>query len=307
MIQRCLIWGTGICFKNNIRLIQYYEQCGQIKIIGITSDESFYTSIFGYSFMNKCEIDPNEFDVLIVASGRKNFGNIKNEAMLKGISEEKIVPVHVMALPGFDFNKYSCIKKNPPTIFAPNCWGGLTYHSLGLEFKSPFVNMYMMHTDYMKFLKNPRYYLACPLTFEGMGYEQYLKTNFPIARCGDVLLYFNHYSSFEEAELCWNRRKERIDWNNMFVMFYDRGENLLNEFLKLPYEKKVCFVPYTTDEKNQIGLDYQRIGGDKPFGQFVNTTANGETFFYDVFDLLLYGKITLLVETKQECSERNRV
>ena len=39
------------------------------------------------------------------------------------------------------------LRKNPPSIFSKNCWGGLTYHSLDLEFTSPFINMFLRCLD----------------------------------------------------------------------------------------------------------------------------------------------------------------
>lgn len=297
-MKRCLIWGTGTYFNDNIHLLQYYEQCGQIKIIGVTSNESFYNSILGYSFIEKCNIDVNEFDVVIVMSHRKNFSAIKRNAILRGIDAEKIVPIYVMSLPKFDFDKYMSILKNTPTIFTPNCWGGITYNSLGLEIKSPLINMFMQHTDYFKFLRNPKYYLDCPLKFERMRLITESNTQYPIAKCNDILLHFNHSTSYEEALSCWNRRKERINWDNIMVMFYDENRDLINEFYELPYEKKICFTPYNLDKTNHVCMDRIIKSCNIPLWEAVNSTARGRYFYYDVFDLLLYNKITPIAEIK---------
>jgi len=297
-MKRCLIWGTGIVFKNNIRLIQYYEKIKKIKVIGVTSNESYYDSILCYSFIEKCNIDIKSFDILIIMAKGKTLLKIRKEAIEIGIDEEKIIPVYVMALPGFEFDKYSCIKKNVPTIFAPNCWGGITYNSLGLPFKSPFINMFENHADYIKFLKNPKYYISCPLEFKEMQYDSIIKRVYPVVKCGDIFLYFNHYLSFHEAMDCWNRRKERIDWNNIIVMFYDEDKNRVNEFYRLPYENKICFVPYPSDNEGVIAIDYKKKCPNKPFWQIVNGTASGSNLYYDVFELLLCNKVTPIVEIK---------
>lgn len=295
-MKRCLLWGTGIAFKNNIQLIQYYEQSGKIEVVGITSNDSFYDSILGYSFIDKSKISEIEFDVLIIMTERYVFPEIRKEAISKGVSEEKIVPLFVMTLPGFDFDKYACIKRNPPTIFTSNCWGGVTYSSLGLEFKSPLINLCLDHKDYIKFLKNPKYYLDCPLELEQMKRVEGTDIEYPIIRIGDTLWHFNHYSSFEEAQSCWNRRKERINWDNLIVMFYDENDDLIDEFCKLPYEKKICFVPYASDKKYHIGIDYRKKGCNKPFWEIVMGTASGLNLYYDVFDLILYNKVTPIAE-----------
>lgn len=293
-MRRCLIWGTGTSFRENIRLVQYYEQNEQIKIVGITSNESFYMNILGYPFVEKCNVDIKEFDIVIVMSNYNNFKEIKTEVMLKGVPEEGIIPIFAITMPGFDFDKYISIKKDIPTIFAPNCWGGITYGYLGLEFKTPFINMFVLHSEYLKFLKNPKYYIECPLVFEKMAYDSNLNADYPVVRCGDIALHFNHCRTFEEALVCWERRKRRINWNNILVMFYSENDDMINEFSNLPYEKKICYVPYKSDNKNHIGIEYHKL--NKPFWQIVNGTAKGSILHYDVFDLLLYGKITLLSE-----------
>ena len=78
--------------------------------------------------------------------------------------------------------------------------------------------MYESTEDYLKFLSDPKRYIAEDLELVEMGYNETLKINFPIAKCGDILLNFNHYESFETANECWERRKKRIDWDNLFVM-----------------------------------------------------------------------------------------
>lgn len=49
---------------------------------------------------------------------------------------------------------------NPnPTVFASNCNGGVLTHDLGLQFKSPTVNLFIRPKEYVKFLGNLHHYL----------------------------------------------------------------------------------------------------------------------------------------------------
>jgi uncharacterized protein (DUF1919 family) len=300
-MKKCLIWGTSITFKENYHLIQYYEKTGQISVIGITSEQSYYESLFGYPFIEKSNIDIKSFDILIVMA-RKSFPEIQKEVARMGIEDERIVPVRVMAMPGFEFDKYEQIKKNVPTIIAPNCWGGLTYSSLALPFKSPFINMKVNHDDYLKFLKKPQYYLNCPLEFEKMVYTNstidHSKREFPVARLDDIVLEFVHYHTFDEAVECWKRRKERIDWNNTIVMFFDDEADRINEFLKLPYKNKICFASYPSDEKEVISIDCKKIRSDASLYHTMTQIAMGAVLYYDVFDLILNNKATLIAKIK---------
>ena len=40
------------------------------------------------------------------------------------------------------------------TLICSNCAGGFLYHWLGLQFRSPFMNMYMTNDDFLKALEN---------------------------------------------------------------------------------------------------------------------------------------------------------
>ena len=91
-----------------------------------------------------------------------------------------------MQLYGFDFEKYEKIQSNIPTIFAPNCWGGVIFHSMNLKFNSPFINMFELPEDYIKFLKNPKHYLQSDLKFIEMRYE-------PVFRICQYIFMYGRY------------------------------------------------------------------------------------------------------------------
>lgn len=182
------------------------------------------------------------------------------------------------------------LRENTPTIFAPNCWGGLTYHHLGLEFCSPLINMHIPHDEYLRFLRDPKYYMSQELVLRQMYIDDSLEKPFPVAMMGDVSLWMNHYTDFEEARDIWERRKERIKWDNLFVMFFDETPELVEQFLELKYDKKVCFVPWETDTKGLIPVPYKKYAQLKryPFWEIVNNLALGDFILYDDVPLL-YG------------------
>lgn len=286
-MKKILIWGTGVEFANNVHMVQYYELIGQIEVVGITSDQRYYNSILTYQFVPKEKIGLVEFDFLLIATSDAVLESVQFEAKEMGIDETIMVPISVMKLPKFDFDKYKQLKVNTPTIFAPNCWAGLTYHSLALSFKSPFINMFEDHDDYIKFLKKPRYYIDQPLEFVEMRRNNTLKRDYPVAKCDDILLFFNHYVSFDEAVTCWNRRKKRIDWDNLLIMFFDENIDRVKDFLSLPYENKICFVPFPMQGKGIVSIEYKKECADLPFFNIVNKGASGGALYYDVFELLL--------------------
>ncbi len=301
---RCLLWGNGNAFLEYYNLIKNLELTGQICVCGITSNDLMYSEMGGYPVLDKESIRNDDYDIVIIMAKSKTIVNdINIEALSKGIDETKIVPCHTLSLIGFDFNKYMMLKQNTPTIFAPNCWGGITYHTLGLRFASPFINMFENHNDYIKFLMNSQHYINCELRLREMKWETILKRDYPVVECDDILLNFNHYISFEEANEAWVRRKRRINWDNVFVMFYDEDPGLVEKFLEIPYGKKKCFVPYGSRQKDVISVEYRNNDQAKkiPFWQVVNAMASGRFMYYNVFDLLLYNKFTPIAALK-ECS-----
>lgn len=162
-MKKCLLWGTGYMLGQYYKTILYYEKMGKVEICGITSDELYYKKIMGIDFIPKKDIDISSFDYLIIMAEADMLRAINKEAAAMGIDDSIIVPIKVMALPGFDFDKYQAIRKNVPTIICPNCWGGMIYNRLGLEFKSPFINMFESHDDFLKILKNIELYMKSEL------------------------------------------------------------------------------------------------------------------------------------------------
>lgn len=299
---KCLLWGSGKAFNQYYYVIKHYELLGEISVCGVTSNEPLYAEIGGFAVIEKENIDKTDFDIVIaMALTEEIIADIRCEAIAMGISDYNIVPCTVLGLIGFDFQKYLALKKNPPTIFAPICWGGLTYNRLGLRFDSPLINMFENHDDYIKFLKNPKSYIGSSLKFKEMAWEERLRWEYPIAECDDILLHFNHYTSFKDAEECWNRRKDRIHWDNIFVMFYDEDPQRVDAFMKLPYEKKICFVPYRSNQEGIVSIEYRenKTMKQKPFWEIVNGMASGRWDYYDVLSLLLDGKIRPIAKFKK--------
>ena len=69
---------------------------------------------------------------------------------------------------------------------------------------------------------------------------------YPIGLIDDIEIHFLHYKDEEEARNKWNRRIERMNWDNLFIKFDGSKdfatEEHLNIFEHLPFKNKVCFV-----------------------------------------------------------------
>ena len=130
------------------------------------------------------------------------------------------------------------------TIFCNNCTGGIIYHDLGLEFKSPTINLYFSASDFVEFCENLDFYLSEELI------EINSERSYPVAKLGKITIFFVHYKNFEQAKKKWNERRSRINKNNMFFVMIDRDgctPELAKRFNSLPYKNKV-FLTYRNIE-----------------------------------------------------------
>jgi uncharacterized protein (DUF1919 family) len=131
------------------------------------------------------------------------------------------------------------LKNTEVTLVASNCNGGCILNDLHMRFNSPFINLWIMPDDFIRLCGNMKYYMGCKLDFvceEGISY--------PIGKLDDIKIYFQHYASKEEAEMLWNKRKQRMDFENVWILFTDREGctyDDLKRFDRLDYKYKVVF------------------------------------------------------------------
>lgn len=292
-MKRVIIWGTGKTYNKYINLIKYHEKIGNITVVGAASNTTVFNNILGYKYIDKKNIKDMIFDAVIYMGDEKLFKEIKKEAINLGIDEKKIILYKALTIPNLNLNKYMEVVKNVPTIFANDCWGGIVYNRLGLEFSSPLINMFESDEDYIKFLREPRKYMEKPLVLKDEIYSDFVQGYYPVCLCDDILLHFNHYNSFEIANECWERRKKRINWHNLFVMMHTENRDIAIKFSELPYQRKICFVPFPTDIKSLFYVDfrYKNEASKLPFWKIVHSMVNSDYCCYDILELLYSGNV----------------
>ena len=131
------------------------------------------------------------------------------------------------------------LKNKDFSIISNNCIGGVISHDLGLQFKSPTVNLLIKPDDFIKFLENFDYYKSLEIV------EIPYYTDYPVGMLGDIPIFFKHYNTFDEAVAKWKDRMNRINYDNIIVMMSDRfcmSYESMERFEKLPYKNKVCFT-----------------------------------------------------------------
>ena len=142
------------------------------------------------------------------------------------------------------------LKNRSFSIISNNCWGGFIYDVFGLKYLTPTIGLYFFSDDYIKFLGNLKHYLsieAKPLNLcDSKHKDELTKRNHTcLGIIDDVELVFVHYESREKAIEKWNRRRTRVNFNNLLIKYND--QNLFNEnhfeiFAKLDYKHKLFFT-----------------------------------------------------------------
>lgn len=109
------------------------------------------------------------------------------------------------------------IRNTTASFLCPNCLGGILFHDLGLQFRSPTVNLMIKQPDFAKFVLRLDHYLSQELQF--FSHADY---NFPCAKLDDITIHFTHYSSEQHASEKWRERAARLDRDNLFVFLIER-------------------------------------------------------------------------------------
>lgn len=197
------------------------------------------------------------------------------------------------------------LTNNNFTIFANSCIGAQIYRDLGLRFDTPFVGSYMQPEDFVEFLKKPKYWMDQKII------EEKCAAICPVGLLGGKLrIYFRSDPSFDVAVEKWNSRKERINWENLFIMLnpleQDFGrtkgffktmceQSVIEDFLSLKYKNLIVI----SNKKNHIinnncVFTWQyRFYQYPPYVGIISTISGKRTFdrYFDVVHWLNTGEI----------------
>lgn len=211
------------------------------------------------------------------------------------LDADKLLGDWIVCIPGFTLQKYRQLQRSRLSIFSINCFGGQLHHTFGLQFRSPFINLFAGAESYLKLLRYPRIYMEETPILKKFKLNEAEQYEYPVVTFGNIDLHMLHYKSFEDAVTKWNERKQRINWYNIFVEMHTDKLEFMEKFDELPYGKKVCFVPFKSDLDSAFYIN-PKFNNERPFTETVFDLSQGRIFYYDPFDMLLYGKKTPLIE-----------
>lgn len=165
------------------------------------------------------------------------------------------------------------------TLITNNCTGGVIYNRLGLKFLSPTINLWFKEEDYLKFIYNLKEYVEQGV----LSLIEQTEYHYPVGKltapCGEIMIYFMHYESFDSAKEKWLERCKRIVWDNVYYIMELKPEATqehVDKFNNLPKENKLifslcmdCDSPYfvkidiNMDYRNGLSLEYQSKTSEK--------------------------------------------
>lgn len=155
----------------------------------------------GYEVIDPTEILSRDFDYIIVVSSRyyREIAADAEKIAGKGI-KRKVINGEVLYIPGFDFEKYISLRENPISIISNDCFGGILYHYLNLEFSSPFINCAIAPDDFLLLANSLEGYMKQPLLMEQEGDIYQCPVGTLTHLHNKIRIYFNHAYSFGEAK-----------------------------------------------------------------------------------------------------------
>lgn len=134
------------------------------------------------------------------------------------------------------------------TIISRDCVGGVLYNQYGLKFLSPTINLYFSPEAFNVFCLNLSEYINSNLV-QGPNEKKYpVGVLIPKNPClKPIKVFFAHYTSFEEAKEKWDKRKERINYKNIYIVstfcnpieVENFNKKIVEDFNKINYKKVI--------------------------------------------------------------------
>lgn len=151
-------------------------------------------------------------------------------------------------------NQRASVRDENFTLISNDCWGSGPYQHLGLMFRTPFIATRMMAPCYLELLRSLTHYVAAPAEFITTSRYDFLNAGrqadlgyYPIALLdGAIELHFMHEPDETTAWAKWERRRAKMNFDNLYIKFSQDPEcctdAMLEEFDRLDYPYKVCFT-----------------------------------------------------------------
>lgn len=133
------------------------------------------------------------------------------------------------------------------SIISSMCIGGIIYHDLGMEFTTPTINLRFLDYSFYDFCNHIKEYINAPI--ENATIDNGLITaKINVPGLPSISMAFPHDQNYEKIAQDWNRRKLRLNFNNIRVIAVSNivGEKEKQMFLNIPYKNKILLYGKST-------------------------------------------------------------
>lgn len=255
-MRRVIAWGTSVEYDLYRRWMEPEILKGNMELVALAlNEEDYLSSLDGIQVIKLDELLVREYDYLINMNSNDDPAIARILELLK-VPRDKVIPIELFRRPYFDLMQWEKVQKSHVSIIANNCWGGITCHSVGLRFNSPFVNLWMESGNYLTLLENLQYYMKVEPHFIREELDRVLLHTYPVIGLDNVELHFNHFYDFESAQEAWNRRKARLNYDNLLVEMTIGKQEELDRFLALPYQYKIGFSSIPCESEDIVYIPF---------------------------------------------------
>jgi uncharacterized protein (DUF1919 family) len=146
----------------------------------------------------------------------------------------------------------------------------MVYYHLGLKYQSPTVNLFFKKDEYLTFLSSMREYLNAELA-EVTDSDRSYPVGELVHDGKAVRVYGMHYKNFEHLKQKWDKRKTRMDFNNLFVVLtalvFTKED--AEVFDSLPYENKLVITGKSEVKRQYVVCNRTLRKKNYDIGRFV--------------------------------------
>ncbi len=258
------IYGAGKEYDRFSSVLFAYRDMMEVLFI-VTTSEPKYKRVDSFDCVAIDNACFEGVDYVIIAI--KNWKEVLEKLYSRGIKKTQIIPSHVFYTHNFDIKKYLTLRESRISIISNFCNAGLIYEELGMEFLSPTIKMSCVGMQYIEFLKDMRKYLERSMqpridrVIEN-GIEDFVPKGY--IQDSDIEWSFPHSANAIENVDNWNKRRKRVNFDNIAVIMTIFSDEEAVEFSKIPIRKKIgfyyrelnldsiCYIPGWEDEKIRL-------------------------------------------------------
>ncbi len=242
--MNCYIYGAGQMYN---RIISQVKSQDGLFIRGVVTTETpEHLSIDSYHRYSACEVNWKEAELVIIAV--EKWMEIAEILHGFGVSDDKIIRGNVFLNPCFNLKDYISVRKSMPTIISNTCLGGRVYKELGLKMRSPTINCICLNDDeYINFIMSIENCMSKEMHVLENKADYYHENSYnreyfmAAGEVGENCKWLFPHDDVDTAISNWNRRKERINYNNLTYLMIAFSDDGARKFDALKVSRKLGF------------------------------------------------------------------